>query len=92
MNRSGKLLPMQLPVVVNEILLKLGVRCRVFNRPVRLKKCFDTIWISSWLHTATNIVKEELEVHAPFILNDHVVENHTTCHDVVESFLVPKND
>lgn len=89
MNRSGKLIAIQLPVVVNEILLKLLVRARGFNLMVGLKKCLDAIWISSWLHMATNIVKEELQVQVPLILDYHVVKNRT-CHYVVEGLHVPK--
>jgi hypothetical protein len=62
MSRSEKLLLMQLPVLLNEIVLKLSMRARVFNLPLRLKKCLDTIWISYWLNNTTNIVVEESQV------------------------------
>ena len=87
-NKHDRLLPMQLLVVLNEILLKLAVGFVVLNLSVGLKECSNAIWVPRWLHTDTDIVVVELEVQVPLILDDHVVKNHTTCHYVVEGFLV----
>ena len=66
----------QLPVLLNEILLKLVVGVAVLNLPVGLKECLNAIWVSNWLHTATDIVVVELQyVQVPLIPNDHVVKN-----------------
>jgi hypothetical protein len=43
---NGKLLPVTLPMVLDEILLKLPMGTNVLNTPVGLKKCLDTIWVS----------------------------------------------
>jgi hypothetical protein len=43
-----------------------------------------------WLHSDTNIVKEELQVQVHLILDDHIVKNHTSGYDVIEGFFVPK--
>ena len=83
---------MQLPTVLNEIIMKLDMRGTVFDLLVGLNKCLDAVGISCWFHTATNIVIEQLQVQVPLILDDHVVENHTSFHDAVESFLIPKNE
>lgn len=88
--KCQKLLPMPLPMVLNEILLKLIVGVCVFNLPVCLNQCLYAVKVSSWLHMATNIVLEELQVHVPLIFDDHVVKNHTTCHDVLQGSFVSK--
>jgi hypothetical protein len=43
-------------------------------------------------HSATNIVKEEFQSQIPLILDVYVVKDHTSSHDVNETFLVPKNE
>jgi hypothetical protein len=43
-------------------MLKLGVPAGVFNLPVRLKKCLDTVPIFCRLHTSIKFVVEELQV------------------------------
>ena len=60
-------LAMPLPMVLNEILLELMVGVCIFNLLVCLKECLYAVKVSSWLHTATNIVIEELQVHVPLI-------------------------
>jgi hypothetical protein len=75
-------------MVLKEILVKLPMGAKVFNLKVRLKKCLDSIWISCWLHTVTNIVVEELQVK--ILPRDQVGENNTCHHDVVVS--CPKNE
>ena len=71
---------MQLPYVLNEIMLQLGVAMGVLNFPVGFQESLNAVRVSRWLHTATNIVIEELQVQAPLIFDDHVVKNDTTCH------------
>ena len=53
---------MQLPYVLNEIMLQLGVPMGVLYVPVGLQESLNTVRVSGWLHTATNIVVEELQV------------------------------
>jgi hypothetical protein len=81
---------MTLPMVLNEILLKLIVGVCIFNPPECLKECLYAARVSSWLHMATDVVVEKLQFHVPLIFDDHVVKNHTTRHDVVQGSLVPK--
>jgi hypothetical protein len=82
--------PVKLPMVLHEIFVQLSVRGRVFNLPVCLKKCLDAIGVPFRPHSAANIVKEKFQVHVPLILNDHVVKNDTSFHDVYATFLVQK--
>jgi hypothetical protein len=49
-----------------------------------MKECLDPIRVSCWFNMATNIAIEKLQVHAPLILDDHIMENHTCNHDVIE--------
>jgi hypothetical protein len=79
----------QLPMMLNDIGLKLPMRARVLNLSARLKKCLDTIQISWWLHMATYIVVDELQFQISLILNDLVLRNDTCRRNVVEGFLVP---
>jgi hypothetical protein len=62
---------------LNGIFLELLVGGLVLNVPKCFKKFLDFIQISRWLHTGTNIIKEELQVQVLFILNNHVMKNHT---------------
>jgi hypothetical protein len=66
---------MPLPVVFDEIIMKLCVSGIVLDVPIGLKKCLDSIGVSCWFNTATNIVIEKLQVHVPLILDDHVVQS-----------------
>ena len=68
-------LAMPLPMVHNEILLEMMMGVCIFNLPVCLKECLYAVRVSSWLHMATDIVVEELKVHASLIFDDHVVKN-----------------
>jgi hypothetical protein len=77
---------MQLGVVLNDIISKLSMCGIVLNLPLRLKKCFELVWISCWFGMATNIIIEETP--STLILDDHGVENHTCRHDVIEGFIV----
>lgn len=81
---------MALPKVLNKILLKLAVDGDVLNLPVCLKECLNAIWIFSWLHTATDIIVEELQDQVSLILDDHAVKNNTIYYYVFEGFLAPK--
>ena len=56
---KNKSLSSPLPMVLNEIFLKLKVGVCIFNLLVRLKKSSNAVWVSSWLNTATHIVVEE---------------------------------
>jgi hypothetical protein len=77
-------------MVLNEIFFELPVGGLVLNVPECVKKCLDFIRISRWLHTSTNIIKEELQTEVLLILNNHIVKNHTSSHDVIEGTFVPK--
>jgi hypothetical protein len=77
-------------MVLNDIFLELLVGGSVLNVPKCFKICLNFIRISWWLHTGTNIIKEELQVQVHIILNNHVVKNHTSGHDVMEGMFVPK--
>jgi hypothetical protein len=77
-------------MVFNEIITKLSVSGIVLDVPAGLKECLDSIGISCWFNTTTNIVIEKLQIHIPLILDDHVVENHTCIHDITEGSLVQK--
>jgi hypothetical protein len=74
---------MPLPMVLNEICLELLVGAGVLNVPICFKECLGFIWISCWLHTGANIIKEELQVQVFLILNNHIVKDHTSGHDVM---------
>jgi hypothetical protein len=50
----------------------------------------DAIRVPLESHSATNIIKEEFQAQISLILDDLVVKNHTSSHDVNETFLVPK--
>src|SRR3989337_2129216 len=91
MNRKmSLLLSSPLPMVLNEILLKLKVGVCIFNLLVCLKKSSNAVRVSSWFDTATHIVVEELQVHASLIFENHIVKNNTACHDIFQGPLVPK--
>ena len=77
-------------MVLNEILLKLKVGVCMFNLLVGLKKSSNAVRVSSWFDKATHIVVEELQVHASLILDNNIVKNNTSCHDVFQGSLVPK--
>jgi hypothetical protein len=77
-------------MVLNEIFVELLVGGGVLNVPECFKKCLDFIKIFLWLHTGTNIIEEEIQVQVLLILNNHVVKNHTSGHDVMEGTFVPK--
>jgi hypothetical protein len=79
-----------LPMVLDEIVLQLGLRGRLFNFEIYSKKCLDEIGVPLGPHSATNIVKKEFQAQIPLILDDHVVKNHTSSHGVNETYLVPK--
>ena len=79
------------PNMLNKILLKLCVGVTIFYLSVCLKKCLNTVRVSSWPQTNTHIIVEEDQIEVSIIFNDHVVENHTTCHYFVKSFLIPKS-
>ena len=77
-------------MVLHEILLILKVGVCIFNLLVGLKKSFNAVRVSSWFHTATHIIVEELQVHASLIFENHIVKNNTAWHDVFQGPLVPK--
>ena len=79
-----------LPMVLNEILLKLKVGVCIFNLLICLKKSSNAVWVSSWFDTATHIVVEELQVHVSLIFENHIVKDNTTCHDVFQGSLISK--
>jgi hypothetical protein len=81
---------MPTPMVLNEIFLELPVGGSVLNLPECFKKCLNFIRISRWLHTGTNIIKEEFQIQVLLILNNHVVKNHTSSHDVMDGTFVLK--
>jgi hypothetical protein len=70
-------LAIPLPMVLDEIITKLCVTGTVLDVLLGMKECLDPIRISCWLNMATNIVIEKLQAHAPLILDDHIMENHT---------------
>jgi hypothetical protein len=82
--------PVKLPMVLYAILVQLSMCGRVSSLPISLKKCLDVIGVPFRPHSAANIVKEKFQVQAPIILNDHVVKNDTSFHNVYETFFVPK--
>jgi hypothetical protein len=90
MNNMGINLPREAAVVLYEIIVQLSVRGRVFSSQICFKKCLDVIGIPFRPHSASNIVEEKFQVQVSPILNDHVVKNHTSFHDVNETFLVLK--
>ena len=55
-------LAMQLPVVLDQIILELMVSVVIFNLPMRLKKSLKAIGVSLGLHSGTNIVVETRQV------------------------------
>lgn len=59
--------------MLNKIITKLGMYSLVFNVLVCLKKGLDQVRDRLRLDTATNIVKENFQVHIPLILDEHVV-------------------
>jgi hypothetical protein len=81
---------MKLPMVLDEIVLQLRMLVRIFNIEICLKKSLAMIGVPIWPHSATNVVKEEFQAQIPLILDDHIVKDHTSCHDVNENFLIPK--
>jgi hypothetical protein len=87
---GASICPVKLPMVLHEIGVQLSVRGRVFNLPICLKKCLDAIGVPFRPHSAANIFKEKFQVQVPLILNDHGVKNHTSFHDVNETFLSQK--
>ena len=84
------LLPSPLPMVLNEILLKLKVGVCIFNLLVCLKKSSNAVRVSSWFDTTTHIVIEEFQVHSSLIFKNHIVQDSTSCHDIFQGFLIPK--
>ena len=88
--KMSLLLSNPLPMVLNEILLKLKVGVCIFNLLVCLKKSSNAVRVSSWFDTAAYIVIEEFQVHASLIFENHVVKNNTACHDILRGPLVPK--
>jgi hypothetical protein len=80
---------MTTPMMLNKIFLELTMGASVLNVPKCFKKCLDSIRISRWLHTGTNIIKEELQIQVLLILNNHVVKNNKSgfenvkCYDLV---------
>jgi hypothetical protein len=51
---------MPMLIVLNEIFLELLVGGSVLNISEYFKKCLDFMRIFRWLHTGTNIIKEEI--------------------------------
>src|SRR5215216_3825679 len=90
MEKWNVLLPSPLPMVFNEILLKLKVGACIFNLSVCLKKSSNAVRVSSWFDTATHIVIEELQGHASLIFENHIMKDNTTCHDIFQGLFVPK--
>ena len=90
MQKWNVLLLSPLPMMLNEILLKLIVGVCIFNLPVGLKKSSNAVRVSNWFDTAAHIVVEELQVHASLIFENHIVKDNTACHDVFQDPLVPK--
>src|SRR4051812_13948343 len=86
-NECNKSLAMQLPMVINQILGELVMSLGIFNASMSCKKSFKPIRVPLGLHSGANIVIETWQVQTSFIFNDHVVKNHTTCHDINKSFL-----
>lgn len=81
-----------LPMVLNEILLKLKMCVCIFNLLVCLKKSSNVVRVSSWFDTATHIAVEEFQVHSSLIFKNHIVKDNTACHDIFQGFLIPKNE
>jgi hypothetical protein len=71
---------MPVPMVLDEIITKLCVSDDFLDVSVGLKKYLEPIDVSCWFNKAPNIVIENLQVHVPLILDDHVMENHTCSH------------
>ena len=67
------LLSSPLPMVLNEILLKLKVGVCIFNLFICLKKSSNAVRVSCWFDTATHIVVEEFQVHSSLIFKNHIV-------------------
>ena len=88
--KMSLLLSSPLPMVLSEILLKLKVGVCIFNLPIGLKKCSNSVRVYNWFDTATHIVIEELQVHASLIFENHIMKDNTTCHHVFQGPLVPK--
>ena len=83
MDTNGDLSPpIELPPMLNKIMLELVVRITVLDLPVGLKKCIDITCTPGRLRTATNIVIVVLQVQIPLILDDHVIKNYTSSRDV----------
>ena len=78
---------MSLPVVHFEIINELGMGTGILNLPMRFKESFNAIRIALGFHSGANVVIEAGQAQLSFILDDHVVKNHTTCHDVHKGFL-----
>ena len=83
---------MSLPVVHFEIINELGMGIGILNLPMCFKESFNAIRIALRFHSSANIVIEAGQAQLSFILNDHVVKNHTTCHDVDKGFLSQNQD
>jgi hypothetical protein len=88
---GSKATAMSLPVVHLQIIDELGMGSGILNLPMCLKESFNAIRIALGFHSGANIVIEAGQAQVSFILDDHVVKNHTTCHDVDKGFLVPKS-
>ena len=79
--------PMQRPPVRNKILAELGMLVLVFNLPVCFEEHLDLVRVPSRLDPAAHIVILQGKFLVLLILNNHIVKNHTSSHDVVEVFL-----
>jgi hypothetical protein len=79
---------MSLPVVHLQIIDELGMGIGILNLPMSFKESFNAIRIALGFHSGANIVIEAGQAQLSFILDDYVVKNHTTCHDVDKGFLV----
>jgi hypothetical protein len=73
-----------------QIIDELGMGTGILNMPMSFKESFNVIRIALGFHSGANIVIEAGQAQLSFILDDHVVKNHTTYHDVDKGFLVPK--
>jgi hypothetical protein len=76
--------------MLSEILAKLIIRSPVFDLLENLKESLDLDRVLSWLNTSADIVILKVQVKAPLILDDHILEDDTNSHVVAKGFFVPQ--
>jgi hypothetical protein len=75
---GSKAKAMSLPVVHLQIIDELGMGIGILNLPMCFNESFNVIQIALGFHSGANIVIEAGQAQVSFILDDHVVQNHTT--------------